>query len=71
MSIVIADQHTGDHCVLSGVQQVDLGNGNIEFTVQTVEQRFQTAAFLFKRGAAAQMQVEGQGSYVHINAQVK
>jgi hypothetical protein len=59
VAVVVANKDACDKSILPGIQVVDFSNRDIKLPVQPVEQRFQPAAFLFKRSAACQVNVEG------------
>ncbi len=56
--MVVADDSAGNCRVLPDVQVVDLGYGDVEFPVESAQQRFDAAAFFLERCATGYMNVQ-------------
>jgi hypothetical protein len=58
---VIPNQSTANHGLLVSILQIQFGNREIEFFVQVRHKRLDPPALFFERGAAREMEVDGQG----------
>lgn len=60
MGAVVAESRTADQGILPFIMIIQFGNGDIEFPLQSAEQRFQLASLLFQRAAHGDPQVNDQ-----------